>query len=222
MNDKTSPDQVVAGLDTGTDPRMFTASPATGKIADQWQGGEWNDLVNTADEIFGADLERGETLIGVPMCIIRLTYRQGDFTNAKTGTVPYYVSVDTIVGPHDQIARAERRGRIPEANRGLVEPGEHLVFNEGGTGVYRQTVEYLEGKNLIAIKSDLPREGAFGDSRLDTPPTDWSVSDACEFRVSPAGIPAIAFNVRILCPRGLRSSEYENEYTKSGLTRYIA
>jgi hypothetical protein len=185
-----------------------------------WAGGTWEDLTRDAYEVFGADLEAGAQLIGVPMCLIMATFRQGDYAD-KNGVKGFYVSLDTIIGPQGEIAKAVRRKRIPE-DVTPPEPGEHLVFNEGGTGVYRQIVSYLEETGRIRITSDLPREGAYGESRLDIPPSAWDVDQSADFRKSPDGQPSLAFSLRILCPRGLRSSEYANDYSKAAVTRYIA
>jgi hypothetical protein len=190
-----------------------------------WTGGSWESLTRDADEVLGADLEQGETLIGVPFCIFSATFREGDYKNAKTGVTGWYVSLYTMVAPEDDIARAIRRKRIPEENLPNVpDPDEKLVINEGGTGVYRQIVAYLEEKGFISITSDLPREGAYGESRYDVLPPEWGYPEngTHELRFDPAGLPVVSFRVRLLCPRGLRGSDYENEYTKTGRTRYIA
>lgn len=188
----------------------------------RYAGESWVTLAGESREIFGADLEKGDLLIGVPFCAIEFTYRPG-IVNVRTGDMMFYVSIDIITGPSEDIARAIRRGRIPEANAGMIEPGEHLVFNEGGTGVYRQTVAYLEDTGRIQIKGDLPKEGRYGESRYDIPPSKWNVNeDGTDFRADDAGNPTLGFPVRILCPRGLRVSNYENEYSKSAVTRYLA
>lgn len=203
---------------------MTVETPPPADEVTPWTGGSWEDVTRDADEVFGADLEKGNTLIGVPMCIIRATFRQGDFLNAKIDDKGWYVSLDTIIGPDDEIRRAIRRDRIPEANReNLPEAGEHLVFNEGGTGVYRQMVEYLVNKGRILIKSDKPEQGAYGESRYDILPPEWEYpATGYELRFDNDGNPVVSFEVRLLCPRGLRLSEYENEYTKQGETRYFA
>lgn len=189
-------------------------------IPDLWRGGTWDELTRNAHEVFGADLEKGNELIGVPHCLIQATFRPGDFVNAGTGERGFYVSLDAIIAPQEELARAIRRKRMKENSD--IEPGEHLVYNEGGTGIYRQIVAYLESQNRIKINSDLPRDGRYGESRFDISPREWQVGDDAEFRISPVGDPTLGFSIRLLCPRGLRASEYENEYTKQGVTRYIA
>jgi hypothetical protein len=183
----------------------------------RYHGEDWAELTRDAHEVFGADLEQGEMLIGVPMCLIQATFRRGDFAD-KDGVKGFYVSLDTIVAPAEELARAARRKGITP----YVQPGEHLVFNEGGTGVYRQIVAYLESQGRILIKSDLPAEGAYGESRFDITPADWDVDESANFKTGEDGQLALAFSIRLLCPRGLRTSEYKNQYTQSGVTRYIA
>lgn len=190
-------------------------------LPEPWTGGSWGDLAGTADEVQGADLEKGGQLIGVPMCLIRADFREGDFF--QNGIQGWYVSLETIIGPQADIDRAYKRGRIPD-DIAVPEPGERLVFNEGGTGVYRQIVEYLEGKGLIRIDSDLGKTGGMGESRYDILPPEWSVREDIQadvLRIGPDGTKSVSFPLRLLCPRGLRQSEYENEHTKQGCTRYL-
>jgi len=179
----------------------------------------WANVTADADRVEGADLERGANLIGVPFCITRAVFRQGDFLNQ--GITGWYVSLEAVIGPASEIARALRRGRIPEGVELTVEPGEDVVFNEGGTGVYRQIVAYLEAKKLITLPEG-PEQGKYGESRFDTLPPEWQVSDEVTVSLDPdSGNPNVSVDIKLLCPRGLRSSEYENEYTKQGVTRYL-
>ena len=188
----------------------------------QYQGEDWDTLTRDAIEVFGADLEKGAQLVGMPMCIVQATYRPG-IMNKDNGEMMFYMSLDTIIAPERELDKAFKRGRITQEQRDSFEPGEHLVFNEGGTGVYRQVTALLEATNRIKIKSDLPREGAYGESRFDISPKQWDVDESAEFRLDESGNPTLAFSVRILCPRGLRTSEYPNEFSPSGKaeTRYI-
>lgn len=179
----------------------------------------WADVTTDADRVDGADLEKGANLIGVPFCITRAVFRKGDFLNQ--GITGWYVSLEAVIAPAVEIARAYRRGRIAEGTALSVEQGENVVFNEGGTGVYRQVVAYLEAKQLITLPEG-PEQGKYGESRYDTLPPEWQVTDAAKLALDPeSGNPSISFDIRLLCPRGLRSSEYENEYTKQGVTRYL-
>jgi len=181
----------------------------------------WADVTQDADRVDGADLERGANLIGVPMCITKAVFRQGGFLNQ--GITGWYVSLEAVIAPAVEIARAYRRGRIPEDTELTVQPGEDIVFNEGGTGVYRQIVQYLEAKGLVTLPEG-PELGKYGDSRFDTLPPEWTVNVEdiqSVTRIGPDGERTLTFDIKLLCPRGLRSSEYENEYTKQGVTRYL-
>lgn len=183
-----------------------------------YAGEDWETLTRQADEVFGADLEKGDTLIGVPFLIVRATYRLGDITSPVTKVKGYYVSLDLIVGPAADLARAVRRGRVTEPLS--VEPGEHLIINEGGTGAYRQVTEYLESRGQIELPEG-PASGAYGISRFDAPLSKWGITG--NRKISDDGeILSAEFDIRLYCPRGLRSSEYTNDYTQSGKTRYIA
>lgn len=189
-----------------------------------WTGGNWEELTDQADEVFGSDLEKGSSLIGVPFCIIRATFRPGDYMNAITQNKGYYVSLDIVTAPERDFKRAIIRGRIPiEIHESMPQPEERLVFNEGGTGVYRQIVQYLEAKGRIEIGSDLPEGGAYGESKYDILPPEWTKHDGIvtSDENDDEG-PVFTFDIRLLCPRGLRESSYENDYTKQGVTRYIA
>lgn len=186
-----------------------------------WRGGTWEELTADAHVAFGADLEQGDHLVGVPFAMVKATFRPGDYLNAKTGLRGAYVSLDSVIGTAHDIARAVRRGRITQDQADLFEPGEQVVFNEGGTGVYRQVVGYLESLGRIRIDSELPQEGPYGDSRFDIDPGKWTVAADTEQRYGPDGEPTLGFNIRLVCPRGLRASDYTNDYTQTGRTRYI-
>ena len=196
-------------------------SRETAEPVDRYRGEDYETLQTQADTVFGAELEEGNQVLGVPFIIVMLTYRPGDNLNAITNTYPDYVSIDLIVGTEKEIAKGIRRGRIKEPCE--LEPGEHLVINEGGTGVYRQTVEYLEHKGWITLP-DGPKNGAYGESRFDTPVEKWEYPDGSpvEMRFTSEGKATASVDVRLECPRGLRISEYDNAYAKGAATRYIA
>ena len=82
-----------------------------------------------------------------------------------------------------------------------------IVFNDGSTGIRRQVVQYLMVKGAIP-RRDGPLAGGMGESVLDTP----IVTTADEVQ---------SYDMRLTCPRGLRESEYSNEYTQEGCTYYL-
>lgn len=78
------------------------------------------------------------------------------------------------------------------------------VFNDGSTGIRRQAVAYLVAKGHIPTQyADAP------DTAL------WGVLPGSDDKDP-------AFDVKLLAPRGLRVSEYTNEYTDEGVTYYLA
>ena len=174
---------------------------------------DWASLVGTADEVLGHELISGEAadkLIGVPFIITRVTFREGT-QRAGAAWRDDYVSCEAVVAPESLLQERAHRGRL-KLDDISVDPGEHIIFNDGSTGIYRQIVQYLEAKNLIRLPAGADAGGK-GESRFDLPRSLWDDGDE-------AGTDGI--NIRLKCPRGLRYSEYSNEYTQDGKTRYIA
>jgi hypothetical protein len=174
----------------------------------------WESLVASADEVLGHELLSGEAadkLIGVPFIITRVVFRDG-ILRAGSQYRDDYVSCEAVVAPKEVLAERARKGRL-DLDSISVDPGEHIVFNDGSTGIYRQIVQYLESKGLIKLPAG-PEAGAKGESRFDLPRSQWYEGDD----KATEGI-----HVRLLCPRGLRYSEYVNDYSPDGAkTRYIA
>lgn len=190
----------------------------------EYSGESWETMVAQAVEVFGADLEKGLALVGVPFMGIRATIRPGDYKNPATKLNHPYASLDLIVGPQKDIDRAVRRGRVKEDVN--VEAGEHLVVNLAGTGAYRQIVQTLEAYGAVTLPLG-PEGGQFGGSRFDSLASAWVVNFGDVIASTgkdgkpDGGEPTLAFDLRLYCPRGFRASEYENEYTKEGVTLYI-
>lgn len=185
-----------------------------------YKGEDWSTLVGQSTEVFGADLEKGDALVGVPFCVIRATIRTGDYPYPRGG--PYeglmrpYASLDVIVGPDEEIAKGVRRGRILNLS---VDAGEHLVVNEAGTGAYRQLCQCLEAWGMVTFPEGRI-EGPLDESKYDLPIREWGFPQG-NVRISATGDLSAEFDIRLLCPRGFRASDYENEYTKAGRTRYF-
>jgi len=173
---------------------------------------DWDSLISSSDEVLGHDLLTGEAadkLVGVPFVITKATFHDG----LQRKDVAYrddYVSCEVVVAPEHIIAQRHSRGRLDVAEIS-VDPGEHIVFNDGSTGVYRQVVQYLEAKGLIRLPEG-PDAGGKGESKFDLPRSQWVDGD----EEGTAG-----FNIRLFAPRGLRVSEYANDFTQDGKTRYI-
>jgi hypothetical protein len=78
------------------------------------------------------------------------------------------------------------------------------VYNDGSTGIRRQVVGYLAGKGIVPAEY------------VENPDTPIWVAPTDEAEKDPE------FGIRFLAPRGLRVSQYKNEFTDEGLTYYLA
>lgn len=86
---------------------------------------------------------------------------------------------------------------------GTITRGEDVVYNDGSTGVRRQIMEYLTAKGF--------RDDADPDARVTVPlktPSDEGMS--------------VEYDIRLNAPRGLRVSNYVNDFTQEGETFYLA
>jgi hypothetical protein len=218
------------------EPRQDTAIGPYNPATD-----DWNTLAEQAHTVFGYDLISGEdnealldALTGVPFMILRLTYRPADMTlpaELRESAHPAwqavkwerdYVSCEIRIAPEDVITRRARRGL--DLTKLPFDPDEHLVFNDGSTGIRRQVTEYLAITDAIRLPDPLHRTGRSGECSYDLPASTWTdTSDAVSIRIDNDGGTVAVADVRIFCPRGLRISDgYSNEFTKSGKTRYLA
>lgn len=202
----------------------------------------WGNLTDGAMMVSGGDLEKAHALIGVPFLVSLITLRKGDYLHGrfKDGKViadtgcgqPHpYASVNVITAPKEMIDRAYERmvRRAKEGERPeypSVGPLEDLILNLAGTGAYRQLLEYCDQQGLLEFPADAPKNGPFGEVRYDSLPSQWRYTDKFietggEWRFTIDGDPVISIPVKLICPRGLRASDYENEYTKDGRTFYL-
>lgn len=111
--------------------------------------GEATAVVNTAQ----LEKEKGR-LVGVPHVITRVTYRPGITT--PEGLAKDYVSVEAIVADAETLHYALSRGWIPGGEKGdlstvPVSPEEHIVYNDGSTGVRRQLTNILHNVGLLEV-----------------------------------------------------------------------
>jgi hypothetical protein len=191
-------------------------------------GEDWQSLIDSADEILGYDLARDETadaLVGVPFMITKVVFRPGVMRDKERQA---YVSSEVRIAPAMDIQlinsrrESSRLPRITALEALAFGPDTHVVFNDGSTGVYRQIVKYLMTKKFIELKSPLVESGEYGESSFDQPPSRWTDTKAGDVSFDVEGFTNYAADIRLYCPRGLRLSHYENDYTQTGKTRYIA
>lgn len=186
----------------------------------------WSVAINEADEVLGFDLAKDEildALEGVPFLITRLTFREAGMISRDS-----YVSVECQVAPKAELER--RRVRLDTLP---FDPGELVVFNDGSTGVYRQLVQYLKVKGFITLPHPIVESGNGPrydekakkikyECSYDLPPEMWTDVHGGEMRFTPNGKGEYTVNVRLFARRGIRISEYDNDWTKDGKTRYLA
>lgn len=194
-------------------------------------------LVQNADRVDGGELVDPldlPALIGCPLAITRLTYRQGDITQKGETEPGPYVSVEMVLGNETWFTRrrvVEKWSRDAKRSGGNpfpFFPEDGLVYNDGSTGIYRQVTEYLDQKGFIVVGGDLPAGGPKGESKYDLAPHHWADFNVGEFRLNDDGFGLYEIDLTadgrspLFCVRGFRVSEYENQFTKEGATYYLA
>jgi|SRR6266851_2987181 len=187
------------------------ASPGT---VDAW----WS--TPDADEVEGYDLLKDDALyqvVGVPFMVTRAVFRDG-IQRKGNETRDDYVSIEIRVAPQIawDISRITQRRRALELPDGtpVAHADEQLVLNDGSTGLYRQIVQYLAAKGMITLPNG-DEEGEKGDSIFDLPRSEWQEG---------ADEGTKGFDIKLRCSRGLRFSDYKNQYTGDDEARtwYIA
>lgn len=191
-------------------------------------GEDWESLTSRADELLGYDLARDETaddLVGVPFVITRVVFRPGVLRPDKERSA--YVSCEVRTSPQLDLrlinARREssRLPRLTDLDSLAFGPDSHVVFNDGSTGVYRQIVKLLSAKRYITLESPVVEAGGYGESSYDQPPNQWANINSGDVQFDTDGFPGYSADLALFCPRGLRLSLYENDYTQTGKTRYL-
>lgn len=182
----------------------------------------WDDE-DSVDVVEGSDLESDkEQLVGVPFIITKVFFRDGKFLSHGEQMPDDFVSIELVTAPASSpLWKKVARKRlaypgIPEETE--VGPDEQIVINDSSTGIKRQVVQYLHAKKLVTVDEETPRD--FGDlsGSLGESPFDANRATLLEgASAAEKGIP-----VRLKCPRGLRVSFYENDYTPEGRTFYLA
>lgn len=200
--------------------KELTVTGNVAEIQDYIPGAfNWDVEAPASDQVAGADLAKDElldALVGVPFMIYSLTFRPG-IRKAGIDYMPAYVSCESVIAPEHVL----KRRRVNMADLPF-EPESQVIFNDGSTGIYRQIVAYLAGSGRI-ILPDGNENGGYGESIYDLPPSEWEGVNAGEILFDQDGFAHYRINVRLTCPRGVRLSEYQNDYNPNGSkTRYLA
>ena len=176
-------------------------------------GRNFADLLTGADVAQGGDLLKGEDpkadLVGIPFIITKLVFRDGTkYKDGKDIKTRNYVSVEIMTA--DEATYATRKKFMPPNPE--FPPNTQLVFNDGSTGVCREMVAYCHEKGYIDVGPVDKTGGAMGESPFDRYRTEW-VKPVTTHDVITGKTPEVAVDVLFYCPRGLRKSEYENDFT---------
>lgn len=152
-------------------------------------------------------------LLGVPHAIIGVTYRPG-FKNKDTGVVGDYISVEAVVASEGVLNSIPVKSQLPDELN--VYPNEAVIYNDGGTGVRRKLTEVFQALSLIDVGPSRKK----GEVALDKPFSLWlagqdTASSGIYDYVNADGERK---PFRYVALRGLRKSEYSNEYTPAGET----
>jgi hypothetical protein len=195
----------------------------------------WEQLTEGAATIPGFDLVKDEdtdALVGIPMVLTRVSYRPGISRKGKSNysdihPVNAYVSVEARLAPSfdlRKINQARKQSNLPDLtslDQLPFSPDEHIVFNDGSTGIYRQLVAFLTQAGYIALPEPYVLEGAHGETSLDLTPGEWSEIRAGDAEYDEDEFLTYSADIRLVCKRGLRLSQYEWE-TQEAKTRYLA
>lgn len=159
----------------------------------------------------GFRLVEKEDLLGVPHIVISVTYREGF---PRAGVKGDYVSVEAVVAHAELLHSAPVLAGIRQARENdhftiddlPVFQNEAVIYNDGSTGVRRTITEELTIGGVI----DPGPEGPDVLSRFDRQYQKWAAgSDLAGERIVAlqSGVP-----YRHIARRGLRKSEYVNQY----------
>jgi len=206
--------------DTANPPATVQAAPPAVqeslKSPDEW----WD--APEADEVEGYDLLKEEALlqvVGVPFMGTRVIFRDG-IQRKGVKWRDDFVSLEIRVAPASVLKNAAVRILSRRSSAGVsldsitASPDEQLVLNDGSTGLYRQVVQYLAAKGLITLPEG-EEKGEKGESIYDLPRSEW---------VTGAEEATEGIEITLRCSRGLRFSDYSNDYTgdEKARTWYIA
>ena len=182
----------------------------------------WDDL-ESADIVEGSDLESDkEQLVGVPFIITKVFFRDGKYMRPGESIPDDFVSVELVTAP-ENFKGWKKVERKREAYPGIpketeIGPDEQIVINDSSTGIKRQVVQYLHAKGLITVDESTPRDHSDLSGTLGESPFDADRATLLEG----ANEAEKGIEVRLVCPRGLRVSFYENDFTPEGKTFYLA
>jgi hypothetical protein len=179
------------------------------------------DALNATGETYSIEgytlIEDKIELIGVPHMITGVTYQV-----PKPGQRGF-CSVEAVIGNAEMLSQLTALGRIP--GKLTVSPGELIVYNDGSTGVRRQLTQQFQQLGMLNV--GIP--DSEGDKRFDIPWTEWAEFSQSKKQGDGADATEVPYfnknhvgrQLAIKAFRGLRASEYSNEYSDDAVTFYL-
>lgn len=200
-------DEMENVLAVSPDADLMNISVADLAQSDQYRIPGW-DLVSDKD-----------MLMGVPFFIVGATFQMPVADKARPGGFRDYVSSRAIIGTQEMLDEANERGWIP--GKLAFKAEERILFNDGSTGIRRDIVKILDSAGLIKVGNE---DLSVGVNRFDLPWTMWDSFSQSALQGENV-VPEFTTNHRgnlftIKCARGVRRSDYSNEYGDSS-TYYL-
>jgi hypothetical protein len=148
-------------------------------------------------------VEDKDHLVGVPLVVTGITFREGYSTTEGPGD---YASFEAVVADRDTLTSSPVKHYLPAQVDDLaIYPNEPIVFNDGGTGVRRSAVELLHDIGIIDVGPALGDENPY-----DKPYQLWAAGAERATTGIVADLNGEPF--RWVAIRGLRRSDYDSPY----------
>ena len=199
-------------------------------------GETWAELMQESATIPGYDLLTDadtDALVGIPMIVTKASFRKGVSRKgrpnySKDNPNDAYVSLEILLAPTFDIAQINRARKandlteITDLSQLPFRQSDHVVINDGSTGIYRQVVAFLATADYIDLNEG-EVSGGKGETILDTVPNEWAEIRAGRSIFDDDGFLTAEFDIRLACRRGIRLSKYDTEFNPDGATtRYLA
>lgn len=191
----------------------------------------WDEAVSSADTVLGRELTKEDLfdkLVGVPFLITAMITRPGKgvLETLDGRKLPRdYFTCEARLAP----AHVMQQRKVNLENILPLAPESLIVFNDASTGIRRQIVQYLHGSKKIELPGEIRAAGKLGESSFDLPVQEWTQVHSGEVWFDPSGFALYRLTYLdgwkgLMCPRGIRLSDYQNEYTgdDKAVTRYLA
>lgn len=180
--------------------------------------------------IAGTNLVEKDELQSIPHIITAVTFQVIPEKVKKTDATPRgFVSIEATVASEKDLQRSVRRLRKSLKQPDLqiddlaFGPDDRVVYNDGGTGVRRQIVEFLDMSGIITVGEPVLPEDI--TNKFDAPWTMWNTVPQMFEQKEGVSVPRITTFAdgrpfKLWSRNGLRVSTYDGAYGEAA-TWYI-